>query len=107
MNYAPFGVPLQSFVCFLVPSFDLKKSLKPLQHNERQKKKSKFYFQDKVGPRKSRKMAEVRFQAKIRVQKSHIAVWASVAQKQGGIPPIHGKYVKISSISNPLIYIFY
>ena len=35
-------------------------------------------------------MAEVRFQAKIRVQESHIAVWASVAQKLGGISPIHG-----------------
>ena len=32
-------------------------------------------------------MAEVRFQAKIRVQKCHIAVWASVARKLGGIPP--------------------
>ena len=41
MNFAPFGGPLQSFVCFLVPSYDLKKSLKPLQHNERQKKKKK------------------------------------------------------------------
>ena len=41
MNFAPLGGPLQSFVCFLVPSYDLKKSLKPLQHNERQKN-SKF-----------------------------------------------------------------
>ena len=40
MDFAPFGYPLQSFVCFLVPSYDLKKSLKPLQHNERQNKQT-------------------------------------------------------------------
>ena len=50
-------------------------------------------------------MAEVRFQAKIRVQKSHISVWASVARKLGGIPPYMETYVKILSIFNPLIYI--
>ena len=50
-------------------------------------------------------MAEVHFQAKIRVQKSHITVWASEAQKLGGIPPYMETYVKISSVSNPLIYI--
>ena len=88
MNFAPFGGPLQSFVCFLVPSYDLKKSLKPLQHNEWQKN-SKFQFQEKVGP-PCRKMAEVRFQAKIRFQNSHIAVWASIARKLGGMPPTHG-----------------
>ena len=38
MNFAPFGGPLQSFVCSLVPSDDLNESLKPLQHNEREKK---------------------------------------------------------------------
>ena len=41
MNFAPFGGPLQSFVCSLVSSNDLNKSLKPLQRNERQKKKKK------------------------------------------------------------------
>ena len=102
-NFAHFGGPLQSFVYFLEPSYDLKKSLKPLQHNEQQKN-SKFYFQEKVGP-PCRKMAEVRFQAKIRGQKNHIAVWASVAQKLSGIPPHMETYVKISSISDPLIYI--
>ena len=40
MDFAPFGDPLQSFVCFLVPSYDLKKSLKPVQHNERQNKQT-------------------------------------------------------------------
>ena len=50
-------------------------------------------------------MAELRFQAKIRVQKCHIVVWASVERKLGGIPPYMETYVKISSISNPLIYI--
>ena len=66
MNFVPFGGPLQSFVCFLIPSYDLilKKNLEPLQHNERQKKKkkSKFKkFQEKVGPL-CRKMVEVHFQ---------------------------------------------
>ena len=35
MNFAPFGGPVQSSVCLLVPSYDLKKSLKPLNYDER------------------------------------------------------------------------
>ena len=41
MDFAPFWGPVQIFIWLLVPSYDLKKSFKPLQHNERQKK-SKF-----------------------------------------------------------------
>ena len=48
-------------------------------------------------------MAEMRFQAKIRVRKSHVAVWTPVAQNLGGTPPYMETYVKISSIPNPLI----
>ena len=50
MSFAPLGGPLQSFVCSLVPSYDLKKSLKPLQHNERQKKKKEILISRKSRP---------------------------------------------------------
>ena len=38
MNFAP-RVSLQSFVWSLVPSYDLKKSLKPLQHKKKKRQK--------------------------------------------------------------------
>ena len=35
----------------------------------------------------------MRFQAKIRVRESHVAVWTPVAQSVGGIPPHTWKHM--------------
>ena len=47
MKFAPLWGPVQIFVGLLVPSYNFKKSSKPLQHNERQKIQNLYL---KVGP---------------------------------------------------------